>query len=279
MLSIIINHYRTPELLKLCIQSIEKNLSAIEHEIIVRDGEAMEETGEMMREAFPQVTYLPENYNVGFAKLVNEGIRVSKGELLLIINADIIIANAESVQKLIDYLSRSETCGVVGPKLLNMNGSLQQSCFRFYKPFTLLFRRTFLGKTPWGERDIARFTYDDLFGKSPETAASGQKSAVPVDWLMGSALLAKRKAVETVGSFDENFFMYFEDVDWCRRFWEKGWKVMYFPEAVFYHYHMQASRGKKGLFEILANKYTRIHVFSAFKYFRKYGVSVPRYGI
>jgi len=271
MLSIIINHYRTPELLKLCVNSIKKNLDSISHEIIVRDGEMLEDTEYLMREDFPDVEYLPETENVGFAKLVNEGIKMSQGEYILIINADIIISNATAINVLLAYMRQYPKCGIVGPKLLNLNGSLQQSCFRFYKPLTLLYRRTLFGKTPRGKRDVSRFMYKDIISKASQP--------FKVDWLMGSALLVRKSAIDEVGLFDDSFFMYFEDVDWCRRFWKKGWGVVYNPDATLYHYHGQASRGKKGLFDVLLNKYTRIHLLSAIKYFWKYGLKIPKYGI
>ncbi|MDO8557805.1 MAG: glycosyltransferase family 2 protein [bacterium] len=271
MLSIIINHYRTPDLLKLCISSIKKNMGTIPHEIIVRDGEALEDTKDLMREDFPDVSYLPEAENIGFAKLVNEGIVKSRGEYLLIINADIIIPRKASVETLMTYMQQNAACGMAGPKLLNLNGSLQQSFFRFYKPLTLLCRRTVFGKTSWGKRDISRFSYADI-------NASSATEAFPVDWLMGSALLVRKSALAKCGLFDDRFFMYFEDVDWCRRFWEKGYKVIYHPGAIFYHYHGKASHGKKGLLDIFVNKYTRIHITSALKYFWKYGLRVPQYG-
>ena len=248
----------------------------MEYEVIVRDGEAMDETAEMMREDFPNTVYLPEKKNIGFANLVNDGIKRARGNQFLIINADIIIPDAGSVEKLRRYLAENPKCGMIGPKLLNLNGSLQPSCFRFYKPLTLLYRRTFLGRTTWGRRDIARFMYADTFG---QPATSHQPPAFAVDWLMGSALLVRKEAMNDVGLFDDRFFMYFEDVDWCRRFWEKSWSVVYHPGVSFYHYHGQASRGKKGLIDVLLNKYTRIHVTSALKYFWKYGLQVPQYGV
>ena len=177
MISVIINHYRTPELLKLCVNSIKKVLKPGEYELMVRDGEALEETQELMREDFPDVQYFPEMENVGFAKLVNDGVRRAKGEQLLIINADVIIPNRAALDTLVAYLALNPTCGMVGHMLRNLNETLQPSCFRFYKPLTLLYRRTFFGKTPWGQRDISSFTYsdklpttNDLYDKRPTTS-------------------------------------------------------------------------------------------------------------
>lgn len=268
-LSIIINHYKTRELLRLCLYSIHKNVGG-EFEIIVRDGEAQDETAQVLREEFPDVLYLPEERNVGFARLVNGGLEVAKGVFLLNINADIVIPEPGSVEALVGYLENHPDVGMVGPKLLNVNDAVQRSAFRFYRPLTLLYRRTFLGKTPWGRRDLARLLMRDVVFRDD--------TPLPVDWLMGSAMLVSRRAVERVGVLDDRFFMYMEDVDWCRRFWENGFRVIYYPGAAFVHYHIQASRGGRGIFDILANRYTRIHIRSAVRYFMKYGFRVPRYG-
>lgn len=270
-LSIIINHYKSRELLRLCLKSVLENVSG-GFEIIVRDGEAQDETVEMMREEFPRIAYLPEKENVGFARLVNAGILASKGDFIFNINADIVIPEKGLVEILVAYLADHPETGMIGPKLLNMNDTLQRSAFRFYKPLTLLYRRTILGKTPWGARDLARFLMQNI-------DVEHAKAPISVDWIMGSAMLATRKAIEKVGLLDDSYFMYMEDVDWCRRFWEAGYKVMYHPGVAFIHYHMQASRGRRGFLDVLTNKYTRIHARSAARYFWKHGLRVPRYGM
>lgn len=89
------------------------------------------------------------------------------------------------------------------------------------------------------------------------------------DWIMGSALFVRKSAIDHVGLMDENFFMYFEDVDWCRRFWENGYKVIYYPYARMYHYHIRASKRWGGALDVL-NPKTWMHIKSAFYYFKKY---------
>ena len=107
----------------------------------------------------------------------------------------------------------------------------------------------------------------------------GPLEPAPVDWLMGSTLLVRKAAYEDVGPMNEEYFMYMEDVDWCRSFWKKEWKVVYYPETFFYHYHFRASKGSNPVVDLFTNKYARIHLLSAIKYFRKYGLKVPKYGI
>lgn len=269
-LSIIINHYKSRELLRLCLKSIQENVGG-EFEVIVRDSEAEEETREMMREEFPGVRYLPEQENVGFARSVNRGMEEARGDYLLNLNADIVVPSRGRVEKLVEYMAAHKDVGMLGPKLLSINDETQRSAFRFYKPLTLLYRRTLLGSLPWGRRDLDRFLMRDV---------DIEKSApMPVDWIMGSAMLTTRTALDRVGGLDDRFFMYMEDVDWCRRFWEAGYQVVYHPGFSLIHYHKQASRGRRGLFDIFTNRYTRIHVLSAVKFFWKHGLRAPHYGV
>lgn len=285
MLSIIINHYKSPEVLKLCLNYLKKNAPE-NAEIIVTDSETIEKTQDMMHYDFPEITYLAEKKNIGFAKSVNRGIQNASGDFFLIINADVMITDKEAIPKMFTYMQAHEDIGILGPRLLNINDEHQPSCFRFYTPGTILARRTPFGKTAWGRKELERFLLlpplpDRQAGPTPLLSKErGERGEViPVDWLMGSALLVRRKAREDVGPMDERYFMYLEDTDWCRSFWEKGWKVVYYPEAFFYHYHFQASKKRGAILDILTNKYTRIHLLSAIKYFRKYGLKVPRYGI
>lgn len=273
-LSIIINHYQTPHLLKLCLKNLMENLPEdLETEIIITDSKTRKETQEMLTKLesslistplegrFSLLTgFVPSEKNIGFGRVVNLGLKKVRGKYILIINADIIINKKETIPLMLDYLSKHPKVGLLGPQLLNFNSSIQNSCFRFYTPAVILCRRSFLGKTKWGKKIIDQFLMKDIDKKNP----------IEVDWLMGSALLARKSAMEKTGLFDERFFMYFEDVDWCRRFQQTGYKVVYFPLAPMYHYHMQASKKGRGIFDLLFSKYTRIHLISAIKYFWKW---------
>jgi len=262
-LSILINHYRAPHLLKLCLRHLNDNLPEdIEKEIIVVDGESVKKTQKMITELFPSVIFIPIKENVGFTKMVNLGLKRCQGEYILILNADIIMHQKETIHKMIEYFEQYPKTGLLGPQLLNLDGSIQNSCFRFYTPLSIIFRRTFLGKTKWGQKIINHLLMRDTDKTKP----------IAVDWIMGSALFTKKKIIEKVGLFDERYFMYFDDVDWCKKFWQAGYKVIYFPNAQMYHYHIQASKKGFGALDVFFSKYTRTHILSAIKYFWKWGV-------
>lgn len=260
-LSIIITAYKKAELLELCINSIKKNIgNKIDYEIIVVDSETEEDISDLMIDKFPKITFLKNKKNQGFGKLVNQGLKRARGEYLFIINHDIIIKGS-AIQELLTFIKKNKTVGLVAPRLINFDGRIQPSAFRFYSWKTILYRRTFLGKLPFAKKYLDEF----LFKKEMD-----KREVVDVDWVMGSAMMVSRRAVEIVGKFDESFFLYFEDVDWCRRFWENNYRVVYNPAVTVAHYHGKASGNKGAVRAVLLNKYTRIHIKSAIVYFWKY---------
>ena len=230
------------------------------YEIIVIDISSTIETQNVVIEEFPKVKLLPFKDNIGYTKGVNEGIKASSGEYFLILNPDVIPLKG-SVERMLDYIKNHKEVGLIGPRLLNFDGSKQDSCFRFYTPLTILCRRTFLGKMPFGRSVLNRFLMKD----------EDLTKITDVDWLMGSAVMASKKAIQKVGLMDEFLFLYFSDVDWPKRFWENGYKVIYFPEAQMYHYHPRDSKGHLGVLDLIFKKEARWHTKDALKYFHKAG--------
>lgn len=258
-LSIIVTSFKQPDLLKICLNSIKRNITIADYEIIEVDSASEEETRLMMKENFPEVKFFPFSENAGFQALVKKGYEESQGDYILIMNSDIIVQK-NAIEKLLDYAENHQEAGLIGPQLLNFNNTLQYSCYRFYKPLTIIYRRTFLGRMGFAQKHLNRFLMKDFDHKTPKE----------VDWLMGSALMTSRTAVEKVGLMDPRFTMYFEDVDWCRRFWEAGLKVVYFPDSQMYHYHGKGSAGRNLLKTIFFNKLAWLHIQSAIRYFLKY---------
>ena len=157
-LSIIIVNYKSLPLLKLCLKSIREHISGenLTHEIFVVDSEAQPETEPVLLESFPEIKYLPFQKNIGYAAGVNCGIKNSAGQYLLILNPDIVITK-DAVSRMIEYLKSHPEIGMIGPRLLGFNGEIQNSRFSFYRPHTIVYRRTFLGLLPSGKKELARF--------------------------------------------------------------------------------------------------------------------------
>lgn len=259
-LSIIITHYQTPELLDLCIKSIKKTIKKIKYEIIVADSESKEETKELISETYPDVKLISFKENAGYSKTVNAGLKKAKGGYILILNADIIVLE-NAIYKMLKYIRKHPEVGILGPQLLDFTNNIQVSCFSFPSLSAILCRRTFLGKTTWGKKKIKKFLHQ---------TSNIKRQALKVDWIQGSAIMFSKKALKDVGLLDERFFMYFEDTDWCRRFWQKGYQVIYFPAAKMAHYYHRSSKKLGAVLDLILNKYARIHIVSAFKYFWKH---------
>jgi len=246
------------QLTRALVESLLKDTLPNGTEIIVVDNASQDDSVYLLRSDFPEITVIKNTTNLGLAAGVNTALKIAKGTYYLVLNPD-MIALPGSVQKLVTFMDKNPNVGIAGGKLLSPNGKLQFSCYRFYTIMTIVYRRTFLGKTQAGKQAIRDFLMKDF-------DHTGEKD---VDWLMGACLIVRKKAYQVIGGMDERFFLYFEDVDWCRRFWEHGWRVTYVPQAVFSHFHQRSSEGG-ALRGILANRPTREHIKSAFKYFWKY---------
>ena len=261
-LSIIITHHRTPELLYLCLKSIKDTIKKIRYEIIIVDSEAKE------RIELEGVEVIPFKKNLGYSKIVNTALKKvtapairdgREGNYILIINADIIVLNS-AVSEMLSFMKKNPDVGVVAPQLLDFTNNVQVSCFSKPSFKAIIARRTFLGKTKWGRKVIKQFINTNR----------NKESLREVDWVQGSAIMVRKKALKKVGLLDERFFMYFEDADWCRRFWQNGYKVVYLSKAKMAHYYHRSSKKWGAVFDTLFNKHARTHIISAIKYFLKY---------
>lgn len=257
-LSIIIVNYNTGALTKACLNSILSQTVPFRYEILVVDNDSSDESVPFLRSDFPEVSVIANERNRGLAAGVNQGIAASRGAYYLILNPDIIVMPG-ALTSLVQFMDEHQDTGIAGGKLVSPNGRIQYSCYRFYRPSTVVYRRTPLGKTAWGKHEVDRFLMKDI----------DRSHVTDVDWLMGACLIVRAAAAKKVGGMDEHFFLYFEDIDWCRRFKEAGWGVMYVPTARFSHYH-QRSSATSSLYGILTNRAAWYHIISAMKYFWKY---------
>lgn len=225
---IVIVNYRSGEALERSLRSIEEAAREVKSEIVVVDNDPPSARG---HPASLKARYLPMPRNVGFGEGANRGGAEIASEYLLIANPDLEL-HPDCLARLVEYMDRHPDVGVVGPKLLNPDGTLQFSCRSFYTLPIILLRRTPLGRLFPNHPLLRRHLMSDWdHGETRE-----------VDWLLGACLLIRRKALEGEVPFDPRFFLYFEDVDLCLRMWRSGWKVVYHPDAVAVHLHRQESR-------------------------------------
>lgn len=226
--TVVIVHYRTPDLLDRCLESLAP-YRARGVEVLVVDN-ASSELAPRGLEALDGVTLLAQGKNLGYSKAVNLGLARTRGRYCVVLNPDIVVEPG-SLEALLETAAAHPEAGIVAPMLKNPDGSLQHSCRRFYDFETFLYRRTPLGRlrpNAKALRDHLMLDYDHA-----ETRV--------VDWVLGGAMIVRMQAVEEVGGMDERFFLYFEDVDWCYQMHRRGWRVIYEPGAVMIHDHRRES--------------------------------------
>jgi len=220
-LSIVIVNLNTVDLTKGCIESIYKHEINYPFEVLVTDNGSNDGSVEMLKsfdKKYKNFTAIFNKTNTGYAKANNQGIKKAKGEYILLLNNDTIVYK-NSLNNLLDFAINTPDAGVVGSKLLNIDGSLQMSCFNFPTIGNAI-KEYFLGQK-------------GLFDKfAPKT-----KKPTTVDSVVGAVFLITPKAKEKVGILDERYFAYFEDIDYCRQVWRKGLKVYYLPSSIITHYH------------------------------------------
>lgn len=223
-LSITICSWNTKEDTRKCLQSIYDCYHEGKIETIVIENASEDSSAEMIENEFPWVKLIKLKQNVGFAKGHNIGFKESKGEILMALNSDTIV-HGGALKKLISFFMQNKDVGIAGPKLLNPDGSLQYSCRKFPTPLAALFRNTPLGKMFPKNKFARDYLMQDW----------AHDESRDVDWLSGAALCIKRELYEKIGGFDEQFFMYLEDVDLCKRAHEAGYRVVYLPDAIITH--------------------------------------------
>lgn len=216
-LSIVIVNFNTKDLTLGAIDSILKSKPKVSYDIIVVDNGSFDGSVEEFRK-IKSVKLITNRQNLGFSKAVNQAIKISKGRNILLLNSDTKI-KGRTLDSLLDFVTGSEDAGVVGPKLLNVDGSTQASVYRF-PTLVGAFKEFWLGQKSAFEKYYPQ-------GDSP----------VLVDAVVGAAFLISEKARKRVGLLNENFFLYFEDLDYCKRVKEKGLAVYYLPGAEVFHHH------------------------------------------
>ncbi len=203
---------------------VERALESVRgHESIVVDHGSTDGTVELVRERFPEARLIQQE-NKGLGGGSNAGMRVASGEYFLLLNSDAWSLD-DAIERLAALLDEHPEAAVAGPRLLNPDGSLQRSVRGFPTVWRLATEYFFLRKLAPRSRALNAF-YGDGFDHD---------EVRETEFLMGACLLVRREAADTVGLFDEDFFMFSEETDWCYRFRQAGWKVLFTPEAEFVH--------------------------------------------
>jgi hypothetical protein len=231
LISVVIVNYKVPDCLRDAIRSVLDAELAEQTELVVVDNASGDNSKELITSEFKNVNWIQLKNNVGFGKACNIGVQSSSGKYVLLLNPDTVIAK-DTLKVAVDFMQSHPQAGLMGPKILNQDGSLQASCRRgFVTPLVAFYYFTGLSRLFPKSRHFARYHL---------TFMNENESAI-VDAVSGSFMFIRRTLFDQLGGFDEQFFMYGEDIDLCWRVREKGYEVWYHPLTQIIHRKGQSS--------------------------------------
>lgn len=250
-LSVIIVSWNVQPLLRACLHSVAAESGGLALQVIVVDSASSDGSADMVAAEFPWVTLIRCHENVGFPRGNNIGIAAANGRFVLLLNPDTVVHD-QALLKMVQYLEAHPAVGVVGAQLLNEDGSVQSSRRRFPTLITGFVESSWL--QAWAPTAVLSHYY-------AQDLADDQISQV--DWVMGACLMTRQPIVQQVGGLDEGYFMYSEELDWCRRIKAAGWQVVYLPTAQVTHFQGKSSD------QVVAQR----HIYfnrAKLRYYRKY---------
>lgn len=229
--SIVIVNWNTSQITCDCLKSVYRQIGNINFEVIVVDNASTDDSVEVIKNEFPQVNIIQNPVNLGFAAANNQGITRAKGRYVLLLNSDTVVLD-NAISKTVSFADDNPEAAVVACKVLNPDKTLQTTCFMFPSILNMLLSSTYLYKI---------FPKSRFFGRERMTWWDRSNSR-QVDVATGCFMLVRQDAIQQVGTMDEQFFMYGEETDWCYRFKQAGWKVMFTPVGEIMHLGGQSSR-------------------------------------
>jgi GT2 family glycosyltransferase len=261
-LSIIIINYKSAHHVLNCIESVYKETVQHSFEIIIVDNNSGDDNEESIRSAFPEIIWVQTGYNAGFARANNEGIKIAKGEYILLLNADTIVQDG-ALDNTIDLFEKEKDAVACGVQLLNPDGTHQISGAHFIKGSL-----NFLLPLPYLGRFIRYMGYK-LGSKVPSVQTVSDK--VEVDWIVGAFLMVRKDVLRASGLLDDDFFMYAEEIEWCSRLRKQGKLYLYGTPKVIHlgggtsgdYYETEENENSKNLWnkkgrQILVSQFVRI---------------------
>ena len=252
-LSCIIVNYKNSEPLKDCLASIYQTVQGIDFEVIIVDNSENDPGLQPLKELYPKAQFISNSSNVGFSKANNQAAKIAQGNILIFLNPDTILSD-QAINSMYKHVCSHTEIGALGPKVVNPDGSLQYSCRRYPTLWTGLFNRYSILSQLFPEN---RFTSQYLMRDFDHN------EIWQVDWLSGCCLMVSKSIFEQSHGFDENYFLFNEDVDLCRTINKGGKRVIYFPEATVIH-QVSTSNSKTTAKVIIQRHLGMMH------YFKKY---------
>jgi hypothetical protein len=229
-LSVCIVNWNTKDHLRNCLESVYSHPWKSVCEVIVVDNASADDSVAMLRAAFPQVRVIASPENLGFARANNRAFEVAQGRYLLMLNPDTLVC-PDAFDVLVDFADGHADAGVVGPKLLNPDGSLQRSCWRGWPSLRMaLVDALYLWRIAPGLGWV----------RQTEIHEDDLNQVIEVDHALGAAMLVRTDIYRQLGGMDEGIFLFLEETEWCYRIQHAGWKVYFVPETEIVHIGQQS---------------------------------------
>lgn len=222
--SVIIVNWNTRQLLYDCLKSMKDTTKNVTYEIIVVDNNSSDDSVEMLAEQFPDIKLIVNDKNLGFAAANNQGIEISQGRYVLLLNSDTLLYEG-AIEKNVIYADDNPDAAVFGCRVMNSPDSVGMTCFSFPTLLNLFFSMTGLEQA---------FKMNRLFGRE-RMRWWPRDTFRRVDVVTGMYMFVRKNAIDEVGVMDDSFFFYYEETDWCYRFAKAGWKALFNPEAIIMH--------------------------------------------
>lgn len=248
--SIIIVTYNSERFISNCLTSIYNHRTACEYEVIVVDNASQDNTCHIVSE-FDQATLIQNSNNEGFSKANNRGIRQATGQYVMLLNPDVLMDDY-CIDRLLETLKKDPAIGIVAPQLVYSNGAIQESARRFPNLWVQVLSRIPLIK------HLIRKQYNQYMMHDWDHTTSRH-----VDWVIGAAMLCERRKLVDLGMFDEDFFLYCEDIDLCYRFMVANYTIYYNAEVSLTHDYQKQSSSS-------INRQTLLHVRSIIQFYAKH---------
>jgi GT2 family glycosyltransferase len=239
-ISFIIVNWNTRDILINCLHSIYKTATDIDFEIYVVDNNSTDGSQEAIKKHFPEINLIENKTNTGFAHANNQALEIMQGRYALLLNSDTILQDG-AVRKLLSFMNDFPGAGIAGAQLLNNDGSKQNSIDNFLSLETEVFNKSFL-----------RILFPNKYPSKRRSC----HSPIAVDSVIGACMMVRKAEV---GFFDEDYFIFLEETDWCFRMHKKGWKVYHVPDARVFH--ISGHSKKKAPWESQIEYYKSLYTF------------------
>ncbi len=253
-ISVILVSYNTIEMTKKALDSLFSSSGDFAMEVFIIDNASKDNSSEIIRREYPNITLIENKQNVGFGRANNQVLPLIHGRYVLLLNTDAFI-RPDTISKTIQYMDAHHKCGILGVKLLSRDGTLQPSCRYFPTPWNIFLERTGLNQFFKQAKLIDDMSWDHSVARN-------------CDWVPGCYYMIRKEVIDQVGLFDPRYFLYYEEIDHCFKTKRAGWDVVYFPDAPVVHIGGESAKQEAEI-SSKSRQIESLQIESELLYFRK----------